>query len=65
MPVFVDGRNGKKTISTSKPLTALRKKHNERKSYVLMQTDWALYSSSASTSALNAVSVDPNGSSIT
>ncbi len=43
MPVFVDGRNGKKTISTSKPLTALRKKHNERKSYVAMQTDWALY----------------------
>jgi hypothetical protein len=37
----VDGRSGKLKIATSKALTELRLKHNERMSYVAMQTDWA------------------------
>lgn len=43
MPVRVDRRTGKRTISTSKPLHEMRSKHGERMSYVALQTDWADY----------------------
>ena len=41
MPAKIDKRSDRLTISTSKVLTAIRKKHSERMSYVALQTDWA------------------------
>jgi hypothetical protein len=40
-PIRIDSRNGKPTVSHSKPLTKIRVRRGQRMSYVALQDDWA------------------------